>query len=148
MGVIDNFDGEYRFLSNFYVVKVEYGGLVYTSSEAAFQAQKCLTKEERVQFTQLSPSKSKTLGRNVQLRPDWNDVRIGIMEDIVRCKFAQNPDLAKMLLETGDKTLIEGNTWHDTFWGVDSKSGYGKNNLGKILMKIREELRVESGVIS
>ena len=61
------------------------------------------------------------------------------MEDICRAKFTQNEELKKKLIDTGDATLIEGNTWNDTFWGVCN--GVGENNLGKILMKIREELK-------
>ena len=131
----------YCFLSNFYEAKVEYGGLTYGSNEAAFQAQKCMTEEEKVQFTELAPGRSKGVGRRVQLRPDWNEVKVGIMEDIVRAKFTQNADLAAMLLATGDKILVEGNQWGDTFWGVDTRKGQGENHLGKILMKIRTELK-------
>jgi len=60
------------------------------------------------------------------------------MTDLVRQKFS-NPQLAKQLLDTKDFELIEGNTWGDTFWGVCS--GKGQNNLGKILMQIRNELK-------
>lgn len=64
----------------------------------------------------------------------------GIMEEIVRAKFTQNQELKAQLLSTGDAILIEGNTWNDRYWGVDVRSGVGKNHLGKILMKIRLEL--------
>jgi len=76
----------------------------------------------------------------VKLRPDWDDVRIGVMEEVVRAKFNQNPHLAARLMATGQMPLVEGNDWGDTFWGVDVKTGKGENNLGKILMKIRSEL--------
>ena len=130
----------YEFLSNFYEVNVEYGGLVYGSNEAAFQAQKCLTEEEKILFTEFSPSKSKGVGRRVILRPDWEEVKLGFMEEIVRAKFTQHPELAIKLLATGDQVLVEGNRWGDIYWGVDIRTGQGQNNLGKILMKIREEL--------
>ena len=61
------------------------------------------------------------------------------MEEIVRAKFGQNPVLADKLLATGDTLLIEGNTWGDKFWGVDTRVGQGENHLGKILMKVRAE---------
>ena len=138
---ITNFREEpWRFLSNFYEVSVAYGGLTYQSSEAAFQAQKCMTEEERLPFTGFGPGKSKGMGRRVKLRPDWEEVKVGIMEEIVRAKFTQHPELAAQLLATGEKVLVEGNTWGDTFWGVDLRTGQGKNHLGRILMKVREEL--------
>ena len=138
---INHFRGEYAFLSNFWEVPVTYKGLTYGSNEAAFQAQKCMTEEEKMEFTALRPSASKKLGRRVQLRPDWEEVKVGIMEEIVRAKFTQNEDLKWRLIGTGDACLEEGNTWHDTCWGVDAKTGEGLNHLGKILMKVRKELQ-------
>ena len=139
--ITDFHEEQYRFLSNFYEAKVEYKGLVFGSNEAAFQAQKCMTEEEKVQFTEFGPGKSKGVGRRVRLRPDWEQVKVGIMEEIVRAKFAQHPELAAKLLATEDQVLVEGNHWGDTFWGVDTRTGLGENHLGKILMKVREELR-------
>lgn len=136
---IEHFRGDYAFLSNFWEVPVTYKGLTYGSNEAAFQAQKCMTEEEKLPFTQMRPSRSKKERRQVKLRPDWEDVKVGIMEEIVRAKFTQNEDMKWRLLATGDAELVEGNTWHDTCWGVDLKTGEGQNHLGKILMKIREE---------
>lgn len=77
----------------------------------------------------------------VDLRSDWEAVKVTVMEEIVRAKFTQNEDLKWRLLTTGDACLEEGNTWHDTFWGVDAKTGEGLNHLGRILMKVRDELR-------
>lgn len=138
---IDHFRGEYAFLSNFWEAFVTYQGLTYGNNEAAFQAQKCMTEAAKKDFTTLSPGAAKRMGRRVQLRPDWEAVKVPIMEEIVRAKFSQHEDLKALLLATGDALIEEGNTWHDTFWGVDAKSGRGQNHLGKILMKIREELQ-------
>ena len=138
---INHFRGEYAFLSNFWEVPVTYKGMTYGSNEAAFQAQKCITEEEKMEFTQLRPSASKKLGRWVKLRPDWEEVKVGLMEEIVRAKFTQNEELKALLLATGEAYLEEGNTWHDTCWGVDAKTGEGQNHLGKILMKVRGELK-------
>ena len=146
--ITDFHEEPYRYLSNFYEARVEYGGLAYGSNEAAFQAQKCMTEEEKLPFTEYGPGKSKGAGRRVPLRPDWNDVKDGIMEEIVRAKFTQHPELAARLLSTGDRVLVEGNRWGDTYWGVDSRTGQGENHLGRILMKIREELKERSQAAS
>ena len=82
----------------------------------------------------------KRRGRAVSLRPDWEQVKLGLMEEIVYAKFSQNEELRRLLLSTGDRVLIEGNTWNDTFWGVSLKSGNGQNHLGKILMKVRKRM--------
>lgn len=136
---IRSFREKYHFLSNFYETSIEYKGLLYTNAEAAFQAQKCMTEKEKVLFTEYSASRAKRQGRLVKLRPDWEDVKLSLMEEIVRAKFVQNPEIRKLLLETADCELIEGNTWHDVFWGVDVRTEEGENHLGKILMKIRRE---------
>lgn len=139
--ITDFHEEPYQFLSNFYEARVDYDGLAYGSNEAAFQAQKCMTEEEKAQFTEFGPGKSKGMGRHVPLRPDWEEVKVGIMEEIVREKFNQHPELAERLLATGDKVLVEGNHWGDTCWGIDTRTGKGENHLGKILMKVRAELR-------
>lgn len=138
---ICSFSEEYKFLSNFYEAPIDYRGLHYRNNEAAFQAQKCVDEEERREFEEMQASGAKRKGRRVQLREDWENVKVSLMEEIVRAKFCQHPDLAEKLLATGDRKLIEGNTWHDIFWGVDVRTEEGENNLGRILMKIREELR-------
>lgn len=135
---IDSFRGKYMFLSNFYEADVKYDGITYKNTEAAFQAQKVLDDEEKKKFSHLDARSSKKLGRRVKLRSDWEDVKDNYMYEICLEKFKQHPDLLKKLIETGDSELIEGNTWHDHYWGVCN--GRGKNKLGKILMKIRSEL--------
>lgn len=137
--MIDKFEGKYRFLSNFYNASVTYDGLTYLNNEAAFQAQKIFVNRER--FCSLNPSEAKRLGRSVHLRSDWEQVKNQVMYDICRAKFTQNEELGKRLLKTGKVLLVEGNTWGDRIWGcVD---GVGENRLGKILMRIRKELKDE-----
>lgn len=87
----------------------------------------------------LDPSSAKRKGRHVQLRHDWEKVKFDIMYEICKAKFSQNAELKDKLLATGDEYLEEGNTWGDRIWGT--VNGKGQNNLGKILMRVREELR-------
>lgn len=138
--MIGSFEYEYEFLSNFFPCEIKYNGLFYHSTEAAFQAQKTLDLKIRGQFTSLSASESKKLGRKVELRKDWDDVKLQIMEDLIRIKFS-NPILKEKLIITGDNELVEGNYWHDYYWG--RCYGKGLNNLGIILMKVREEIMNE-----
>lgn len=135
------FRNEYRFLNNFWDAPVTYKGLTYQNAEAAFQAQKCIGEAEKEQFTTLRSNEAKRLGRYVQLRSDWENVKLPIMEEIVRAKFTQNEELKALLLATGDLVLEEGNTWGDTFWGVDAQTREGRNHLGRILMRVRKELQ-------
>jgi len=134
--MIDKFDEEYSFLSNYYPCKVVYNGYTFLSSEAAYQSQKDPSRVE--EFINLEADDSKHLARKVNIRPDWEEVKLPIMEEIVRAKFEQNKDLAEKLIATGDEELVEGNYWRDCFWGVCN--GQGENHLGKILMQIRAEL--------
>jgi len=135
--MILSFRDEYFFLSNFYPVEIKLDGIVYPNAETAFQAQKTLDVEERRKFSMLkNPVQAKRLGRKVKLRDDWEEVKLDIMTEVVSQKFLQHPHLIEMLPQTGDEELIEGNKWGDRFWGVCK--GKGKNNLGKILMKIRD----------
>ena len=142
ISTIDSFRGKYYFLSNFFPAEVTYNGLTYQNNEAAFQAQKTYSKEERIEFTTLEPRDAKRRGRRVRLRRDWEQVKDRIMEEIVRAKSSQNEELKEQLLATGDAQLVEGNRWNDRYWGVDIRSGVGENHLGKILMKVRSELRL------
>lgn len=141
MKVINNFHGEHGFLSNFCPAEVVLDGVKYPSVEHAYQAAKTLNTTERKQFENGTPGNAKRQGRSVTLRPNWKYVKIYIMERLLRQKFSQ-PPLRRLLLATGDDTLVEGNNWGDTYWGVCR--GTGDNHLGKLLMKIRYELKQEN----
>lgn len=140
--MIGEFKGDYRWLSNFWPVTVKLDGFKYPSTEHAYQAAKTVLPEAREAFadSELTAGQAKRLGRSVQMRSDWEVVRLSVMEDLLRQKFA-HAELRQLLLATGDQLLVEGNNWNDTFWGVCR--GKGENHLGKLLMKIREELRVQ-----
>jgi len=136
--MIDKFDLDYRFLSNFWLSPVVFEGEVYPSSEHAFQAAKSLDKSVREQIKGCStPGKAKRMGARVELRSDWETIKDDVMLDVLRDKFKDN-DLRERLIATGTKELIEGNTWGDKYWGM--VAGEGKNMLGKLLMQVRSEI--------
>lgn len=136
---IAGFVAEYRWLSNYHPCPVTYEGRAYGSSEAAYHASK-YPAVERDEFTKLDPDASKKLSRKKGVDQKWWDGRKArVMAEILQAKFAQNPDLAAKLLATGDRHLEETNWWGDKFWGVFQ--GEGKNELGRILMEIRAQLR-------
>lgn len=141
ISAVKRFRGDYEFLSNFYPAKLMYDGIAYYNAEAAYQAQKCADPDEKMLFAKLYSDESKRFGRTIVVREDWDEIKVDVMKSVVRAKFEQNPRLAEMLLGTGDIPLLEGNTWHDVFWGVDLKTGEGENNLGKILMQLRKDFK-------
>ena len=137
---IDKFIGDYAFLSNFATTAFRYEGILYTSVEAAFQAAKTDDRELKRRLAQYSPAEAKRYGRKIKLKSNWNTVRVPIMKDLLRLKFSS--DLfghRQALLNTGDAYLEEGNNHNDTFWGTCN--GEGENQLGKLLMEIRDELK-------
>ena len=133
------FRGKYAFLSNFSASFVQYNGIVFPTVEQAFQAAKTLDKsiQEKFPFVN-SPEDARYYGRRIQLRSDWESVKDGIMEDLIRQKFSE-PHYKKLLLETGEDYIEEGNTHGDRYWGT--VKGEGENRLGKLIMKIRKELQ-------
>jgi N-glycosidase YbiA len=138
---IYGFFGDHRFLSNFHLCNVEFEGMCYPSSENAYMAAKTSDLNLKKVLQTMSPKKAKSYGRTVPLRENWDSIRLEVMEKVLLVKFSTNPSLREKLLETGDKYLEETNWWKDTFWGVCN--GKGENNLGKILMKVREKLRLD-----
>ena len=136
--MINKFVREFFFLSNFYPVSILYEEITYPSVEHTYQAAKTLSVEEK-KWIRNAPSagEAKRRGRQVNLKADWHNIKVPVMEALVRQKFS-NQELKTKLLRTGDERIIENNDWGDTFWGVCD--GVGENKLGKLLMKIREEM--------
>lgn len=137
------FRKDYLFLSNFYEGNVfEYKGMRFSNTEAAFHSQKCVPREE--EFEMLRPMDSKRLGRRINLRRDWEEVKEKVMYDICYAKFTQDEELRMKLLKTRERELVEGNSHGDRCWGMtfDQKTNQwlGENKLGIVLMKLREDL--------
>ena len=141
---ITEFRGEYSFLSNFWMAQFEYEGITWASAEAAYQAMKSDSIQVWFYMSGMSGRDAKRYGRTIKLRDGWDDMKIRIMTDIVFCKFTQNNYLKILLLETGHREIIEGNNWGDTFWGVCN--GKGRNELGRILMYIRDIIRHKQSI--
>lgn len=147
MEKVREFRGKYFFLSNFSEYPCKISGILFPTVEHAYQA--CKTDNfnmKRIIGSAISPSKAKYYGRWVECRKDWDQIKIKVMELCLRRKFEKSAKARKLLLETGDTYLEEGNYWNDTFWGVCN--GIGENHLGKLLMKIREDLRSAAEGIS
>ena len=140
---IDRFRGKHAFLSNFHGHPFEWRGRSYSTSEHAFQSAKARDERMRERIrAAASPAEAKRLGRRADLRLDWEHVKDDVMHSILKAKFAV-PALRDALLATGDAELVEGNTWGDTYWGVCG--GRGRNQLGRTLMRIRDDIRRRAG---
>src|SRR5580765_6750563 len=138
MKEINNFSGEYKFLSNFYLWPIKCDGLMYPALENAFQAQKSLDEEGKLEFQNITPGKAKQRGRQIECRKDWDKIRNKVMFDLLCTKF-NDDELGPKLMATYPAKLVEGNWWGDEYWG--RCNGKGKNVLGKLLMDVRDALR-------
>ncbi len=151
--MINRFIGAYKVFSNFEHSLVTLEGLMFPTVEHAFVAAKTHDKKFRRDIAMLPAKRAgqaKKWGRTVNLRSDWDIVKFHIMEKLLLEKF--NPEKKdvilrynryyKVLEETGDELLIEGNYWHDNLWGNclcdKCMKIEGKNHLGLLLMKVRE----------
>lgn len=137
---ITEFRQEYRFLSNFWPCQVQYSPHWYPSVEHAYQAAKCADYSDAVGIRNAaSAGLAKRMGKEVELqsraRPDWQQIKMQVMADLLWQKFVLNDELRARLVATGDRPLIEGNTHGDTFWG--QSRGAGHNHLGNLLMHLR-----------
>ena len=133
--------GEFAFLSNFYECPITCQGITYRSSENLFQAAKTKDLRIRREMADKTPGQAKRMGRKIDIRQDWEGIKIDVMRWVVRRKFTEHRDLAVKLMAI-DCEIVEDNTWGDRFWGrVD---GQGQNWLGKILMEVRDELKAQA----
>jgi ribA/ribD-fused uncharacterized protein len=156
---ISSFEDDYRFLSNFWYVPVIYDGKVYASVEHAFQAAKSIEMADREAIRRIKkPGDAKRYGQTIQLGANWESIKRKVMLELLREKFAgilpQHKYLRDKLLATGNQKLIEGNMWHDNYWGVcycyacnrernRETPDLGENWLGKLLMHVRQEIQIE-----
>lgn len=149
--MIDDFSGEYAFLSNFAQIPAAFAGIVYPTAEHAFQAAKSTLPQYREKVLRApTPGKAKLAGRSVQLRENWDEIRFSVMAQVVADKFTRDAVVENLLLSTGHQVIVEGNRHHDNVWG-DCKCGRpecrktGLNYLGVTLMSVRETLKRARG---
>lgn len=141
---IEDFRGEYEFLSNFAKTPFFWYGMWYLTVEHAYQAAKASNPDDwRAIKESNTPTDAKRVGRGIKIRPDWDTVKYPLMQDLLFHKF-KNKELADKLLATGDAWLIEGNTWHDQTWGDCRCERHAKtpgdNWLGQSLMYTRSKI--------
>lgn len=144
--VIDRFDGNHRFLSNFHegAAPVAYRGY-WRTAEHAYQAAKSYDPAhvERVRQA-TTPGQAKRAGREAVLVPHWDTTKVLVMWQVLVAKFGgQDYSLWARLVDTRPALLVEGNTWHDQFWGDcacgrEACAGAGENWLGRLLMVVRD----------
>ncbi len=141
-------DRTYGFLSNFHPAPVVLAGETWPTTEHYYQAQKSADPQVQSAIRQAkTPGDAKELGRTVTLLPDdWTTRRDDVMLAALRAKFTQHPELAAMLLATGDAPLVE-HTRHDAYWG-DGGDGSGRNRLGELLMQVRADVAAQTPVVN
>ena len=141
---IDSFKGDFAFLSNFAQCRFVHEGIVFVTNEHFYQSMKTLSVKERRRISLFQTAgETKREGRKLKIREDWESVKVDVMREGLRLKFFTGSILAQMLEATHPATLIEGNWWHDQFWGNCTCKKHpkpGKNMLGILLMERRAEL--------
>lgn len=140
--MIEQFKDEYRWLSNFYPCDLRFRGKLYTSVEYAYMSAKSEDEEWKKMCAEAKekPGIIKKKSQHLELVPNWEVMKIEVMQACLELKFLQEP-FKTWLVETGDVYLQEGNTWGDKFWGVDLETGEGANVLGILIMTIRGKLQ-------
>jgi ribA/ribD-fused uncharacterized protein len=142
--------GEWGFLSNLYLAPVVFEGHLFDCAERAYQFGKAADRATaRWIVSAPTPSLCAQAAHGLfgwQMKQGWNDNKVQRMEQVLWAKFAANPALARKLLETGDKALVEESNC-DAFWGTGRPNARGetkgKNMLGLLLMETRFKLAAE-----
>ena len=142
--MITEFRDEYRWLSNFAPVKITYKGIEYASVEHAYMSAKSDDMEWKSKCAdkQITAGQIKRESKDIMLVDNWDEIKVDVMHECLIHKFNQEP-FRRKLLATKLEEIQEGNTWNDTFWGVDIKTGEGANMLGLLIMDVRDDLFTE-----
>ena len=133
----------YNWFSNFkpFETPMEYDGMVFESPETFYQSMKSLDHEVRATFQHMTAGQSKRAGRKLDVRKDWEDGKVFVMQYALYYKFTEGTEWRKRLDET-DGEIVEWNNWHDNSWGdcicPKCEDIDGRNLLGRLLMEIRD----------
>lgn len=133
---------KFYMFSNFSSFAVHYDGRDWMTSEHAYQAMKFREPwlQEWVRNQRSAHEAMKAAQSKPELyRPDWEEVKVGVMLEICRAKLYQHPYIQRKLMETGDRELIESSPI-DSFWGWGPNKD-GANHLGRVWMTLRDEWR-------
>jgi hypothetical protein len=132
------------YMSNYSRHRFFVYGRWWNCVEAPYQAAKTFDEAEKNLIHQAKGSnEARLLGQKVTFRSDWDQVKDIVMEECLIAKFLQHKDIRDQLIATGEEELIEDTTSsNDMYWGCGT-DGTGQNKLGKILMKVRKELKGE-----
>jgi len=141
--VIGFYEREFYPFSNFSSFNVKWKGKIWSTSEHAYQAAHFFKTApnlvKKIHKAKSAHEAYKIAKTNADKAPgNWHEIKTVIMEDIVRHKLKQNPYVMRKLIQTGDRYLVEDSP-KDNFWGWGLKKD-GRNELGKIWMKIRDEI--------
>lgn len=138
-------DGEWGIFSNFAGTPVEENGIIYKTTEHYFQSKKFKDKENiNAVISAPTAHLAAQVGRDRTrpLRVDWEIIKDSVMYDALVLKAKQHPQFKKKLIESGEREIIEDSPY-DSYWGC-GKDGNGRNQLGKLLMKLRDQLKKET----
>ena len=145
--VIGFYPREFYCFDNFSSFKVKYDGYLYSSVEEAYQALGFKESapdiyQEIINCYSAHEAQKIAYANKDKRRKDWDEIKVSIMEELLRCKIEQNPYVKKKLLETKDYTIVEDSP-KDSFWGWGEDRN-GNNQLGKLWMKLRDEMKSNS----
>ena len=140
--MINQFRGDFYFLSNMYECDIEFNKNKFKSIEHAYIYHKYDNIEiKKLALSDIDGKVLKIESKRFKKVKGWDDIKLKLMYELLKVKFNKTP-FKEMLISTNDCNIVEGNSWNDTFWGVDitQTPNIGENHLGRLIMKVRDEL--------
>lgn len=136
------YEQDHYYLSNFSAFRLNWSDQWFDTSEHAYQWAK-FGGDQQVQNLILRANSAHEAFKAAERyrdrrRKDWDAVKVDIMRVILCAKVEQHEYVARKLIETGDRILIE-NSWRDDFWGWGQNRD-GKNMLGVLWMQVRAQI--------